>query len=210
MSRHRTHALAAALAAAAALALPAAAQAVTVHYEGAEGAEVLVVTGAPGERNLMSLQDHEVAEAVTLYDAGVTWDIRTPYCSESYMGAVCPIPNGMRIEAGDGDDWITRGEGVVEPVTMLGGAGDDRLDGNDGADVLDGGDGSDQVNGFKGDDVLDGGAGADVVDGYSGRDAVRGGDGDDTLHGDHYEEPRPTSSTAARASTRSSRTTRPG
>ncbi len=176
-------------AAAVALSAPAAADAATVHYEGPPGAEVLVVTGAPGERNLLGLQDHEVPEAVTLYDAGVTWDVRTEYCRHDpqYPYVECPAPNGVRIQAGDGDDWVTRGEGVIEPVTMLGGPGNDRLEGNGGPDVIEGGDGSDRVHGYGGDDSLDGGAGGDVVDGYSGRDAVRGGDGDDTLHGDGYE-----------------------
>ena len=173
----------------AALTVPATAEAASVHYEGPEGAEVLVVTGAPGERNLMSIQDHDVDGAVTLYDAGVSWTTHTPYCSETYNGLVCPAPNGLRVEAGDSDDWITVSDGVIEPIHLVGGAGDDRLEGEDGPDVIDGGDGQDRVSGLGGDDVLDGGAGSDVVDGYSGRDIVRGGDGDDTLHGDGYESP---------------------
>jgi hypothetical protein len=49
--------------------------------------------------------------------------------------------------------------------TLVGGAGNERLDGNGGADTLIGGAGNDALNGGNGDDRLIGGAGADALNG---------------------------------------------
>src|SRR5205823_2301903 len=75
------------------------------------------------------------------------------------------------------------------PVSMDGGAGNDRLYGGDGNDTLSGGAGNDDVRGHAGADVLDGGDGNDTVNGYSGADILHGGAGDDSLAPDAYEDP---------------------
>ena len=73
---------------------------------------------------------------------------------------------------------------------VLGGEGDDRLDGGDGSDdlygeegddILEGGQGFDRLFGGEGDDRLDGGAGEDVLVGGEGDDALTGGAGADTF-----------------------------
>jgi RTX calcium-binding nonapeptide repeat (4 copies) len=176
----------------AALAVPATAGAATLHYEGPPDQEILVFTAAPGERNNMSIQDHDVAGAVTLYDAGVQFVLDTPYCKDmetGYGNAVCPAPNGMRLVLDDGDDWVTVSSGVTEPITMLGGAGRDTLEGYENAVVLDGGPGDDKLVGSAVNDELDGGEGNDQVDGNAGSDRVLGGAGDDVLRPDGYEDP---------------------
>jgi Ca2+-binding RTX toxin-like protein len=61
----------------------------------------------------------------------------------------------------------------------IGGAGDDSITGNDGANRLIGNAGNDQLFGGAGDDVLDGGAGNDRLDGGAGADTMYGGAGDD-------------------------------
>ena len=66
---------------------------------------------------------------------------------------------------------------------MRGGAGNDRLAGSNGADILDGGAGNDELYGNVGADTLDGGAGDDRLDGHSGADTLDGGAGDDRLEG---------------------------
>jgi Ca2+-binding RTX toxin-like protein len=71
-------------------------------------------------------------------------------------------------------------------------AGNDILDGGDGADLLRGGTGNDQLYGGgdndlmfgeDGDDVLEGGSSYDQMNGGAGRDTLRGGDDNDYLNG---------------------------
>ena len=62
----------------------------------------------------------------------------------------------------------------------MGGAGDDAVVGDDGADKLYGGAGDDFLRGGTGDDVLIGGAGADWLEGGRGDDTLEAGDSDGT------------------------------
>ena len=64
-----------------------------------------------------------------------------------------------------------------------GGAGNDTLWGDSGSDQLIGGDGLDQLLGGSGGDFLKGGAGNDTFWGDSGDDTLLGGDGNDYLDG---------------------------
>ncbi|MFY3385578.1 calcium-binding protein, partial [Paracidovorax sp. MALMAid1276] len=66
---------------------------------------------------------------------------------------------------------------------LLGGAGNDTLQGQEGNDTLDGGEGSDYLYGGEGDDVLLGGAGNDYLYGDAGNDTLDGGVGNDYLAG---------------------------
>ncbi|HEX8204459.1 MAG TPA: calcium-binding protein [Solirubrobacteraceae bacterium] len=189
---HPTKRIATILGVAAALAAPASAGAATLHYEGPTDQEILVLTASPGEVNNMSIQDHDVDGAVTLYDAGTTFTLDTPYCKDMETGygqAVCPAPNGMRLDLRDGDDYVVVSSGVTEPVTMLGGDGRDRLEGYEHAVVLDGGAGDDKLVGSAENDQLDGGEGNDEVEGNAGSDRLLGGGGDDVLRPDGYEDP---------------------
>jgi hypothetical protein len=68
-------------------------------------------------------------------------------------------------------------------ASLLGGAGNDRLIGGDGADTLRGAAGNDQLTGGGGADLLEGGAGSDVLTAGIGADRLLGGDGDDLLKG---------------------------
>ena len=58
-------------------------------------------------------------------------------------------------------------------------AGEDRLHGGNGDDMLFGGDGADRLQGGRGDDALDGGAGDDRMVGGKGNDVQTGGEGAD-------------------------------
>jgi PKD repeat protein len=84
-------------------------------------------------------------------------------------------PTSRIIVAGyDGDDVVGVLAQVTLPCWLDGGAGNDRLIGGSGPNVVRGGEGNDVVRGRDGRDVLIGGAGADTV---------RGGRGDDLLVG---------------------------
>jgi hypothetical protein len=175
--------------AAAATAAPGSAFASSVSYEGPPGAEVLVLRAAPGEINRPGVQEGTDAGSVTLYDSNTEVTELPAACQDerAWHYVVCPAPNGVRLELGDGNDWSTVSNGVAHPVTMFGGPGDDRLEGNEQVNALYGEDGNDVVRGYNGDDLVDGGEGSDELDGYGGSDRLSGGGGDDLLHPDGYE-----------------------
>jgi Ca2+-binding RTX toxin-like protein len=78
------------------------------------------------------------------------------------------------------DDTI---DGNTGDDTLYGGQGDDSVEGGQGADMLDGGEGDDTLRGNRGEDVLVGGDGNDSMDGGGENDVLSGGDGDDSMTG---------------------------
>ncbi len=67
--------------------------------------------------------------------------------------------------------------------TLIGDAGDNRLEGLNGNDTLTGGDGRDTLIGGIGADTLNGGSGNDSLDGGDNNDTLNGGTGADTMSG---------------------------
>lgn len=82
--------------------------------------------------------------------------------------------------AGAGDDKVNADEGQD---TVWGGLGNDKIDGSYGDDLVYGEDGADILKGSQGNDALFGGAGDDKMDGGSGNDALTGGNGADQMAG---------------------------
>lgn len=66
-------------------------------------------------------------------------------------------------------------------VSLLGGAGNDQIYGNDAGNGIYGEDGNDFLYGYGGNDVIVGGAGNDLIDGMNGSDIMVGGAGADTF-----------------------------
>lgn len=66
---------------------------------------------------------------------------------------------------------------------IAGGKGNDRLTGNDSANLLAGGDGNDVLTGAAGNDTLFGNDGRDTITGGTGNDEIEGGAGGDRLGG---------------------------
>ena len=86
----------------------------------------------------------------------------------------------------DGDDsigGINACYGYHENETMYGYQGNDRLNGENGDDILYGGEGNDTLNGGCGNDHLYGGEGDDTLDGSYGENHLYGGAGNDTFTG---------------------------
>ncbi|MEO3471519.1 Hint domain-containing protein [Roseomonas sp. CAU 1739] len=86
------------------------------------------------------------------------------------------------------DYWLNESAETINQVvggdgndTMDGQGGDDFLVGNDGDDLLFGGEGNDALTGGAGDDTLYGGNGDDILNGIPGNDSAFGGDGSDTV-----------------------------
>jgi hypothetical protein len=97
----------------------------------------------------------------------------------SEQGLITPANKPIKIVAdlGGGDDFF-EAHTSSSTCTVLGGAGDDQINGGDGADSLTGGSGDDDLNGFGGNDILTGGSGFDGLNGGKGRDILRGKNGD--------------------------------
>ena len=72
-----------------------------------------------------------------------------------------------RIEAGDGDDFVS---GLDGDDQLFGEGGDDTLLGGEGDDLLIGGPGDDHLIGGEGNDILIGGPGVDILIGGAGSD----------------------------------------
>ena len=100
-------------------------------------------------------------------------------------GLLVPIslaggPGNDSFKGFDANDTLAGGDGAD---TLSGGNGADLLDGQGGDDRIQGGNGVDTLRGGTGQDWLFGGAGDDLVEGEDGADTLRGGDGNDTLAG---------------------------
>jgi hypothetical protein len=177
--------------AAAALVLSGSATAGTLTSE----AGTWVYRAAPGERNVVHVgpDTWSMDGTLVIHDEGIAFPLpdgctRGPLGGTDPTYAYCP-PAPVRVELGDGDDWLLVSEDLpagTPTVTGDGGPGADRLNGpSRGARVtFAGGEGNDELNGGYQDDVLDGGPGNDRLDGKKGNDQVLGGDGDDLLQGD--------------------------
>ena len=79
-----------------------------------------------------------------------------------------------------------RGEGDsigADVENIYGGAGNDWLAGNSGANYLSGGEGNDKLYGYSGDDYLDGNLGNDRLEGGAGKDNLNGDFGADVMLG---------------------------
>jgi Ca2+-binding RTX toxin-like protein len=134
--------------------------------------------------------------SISLSADGRTYTIKSAAPLE-VGGSVCSHPEGredelvceamaiggFEVNAGSGGDSVAIGRAVPVPVTMRGGAGNDRLVGGGGDDKLLGGAGDDVLVGRAGADSLYGGPGNDRLIGCSGNDLLTGGPGEDTLLG---------------------------
>ncbi|ABW32877.1 tandem-95 repeat protein [Acaryochloris marina] len=81
----------------------------------------------------------------------------------------------------------------IEQAEIIGGPGDEVLNGSNGDDTILGGGGDDTINGGAGNDSIDGGTGIDSIDGGSGNDTIVGG-GSGFGFGDSINNPIPTDS----------------
>ena len=84
------------------------------------------------------------------------------------------------IIGGNGDDDL---EGTRRNDLIVGGGGEDDINAGKGNDLVFGGAGDDTIDAGKGNDVVFGGSGDDEIDGGQGRDIIYGGSGEDVIDG---------------------------
>ena len=96
---------------------------------------------------------------------------------------VSQITVGININGGSGNDTITVDPSVKVSTTLIGGAGNDTINGGLGKDNLYGNAGNDELLGNGNRDYLQGDAGNDTLSGGSKNDTLQGGTGADSLIG---------------------------
>lgn len=162
----------------------------TFHLEGS----TLVYTASSGVRNWPSVEaagggSLRISDTDETMVPGAGCVLEYPPYADT---ALCPMPAGLRLELGDGEDRNLLSEDLPAlPVTVIGGSGNDILSANndvDNAVTLDGGEGDDTLNGLRFADTLLGGPGKDTLRGNGGDDTLHGGDGDDHLEPDTYPD----------------------
>src|SRR5262249_44454288 len=124
--------------------------------------DVLSITGGPDadhisvhlKHNQIVVQDF--GQQIGSFDAGAVGTIEVQGFAGNDQIRVQPDVTAMTvIDGGAGNDKLFGGSG---PNILLGGSGDDQLFGGSARDILIGGDGHDQLRGFRGDDILIGGS----------------------------------------------------
>jgi len=118
-----------------------------------------------------------------LGDAGIAWPQRL-HRANDFAGEHVHLTGGSSDNLFDGTAF-NGGVfffGLDGNDTLLGGAGNDRLNGHGGRDSLIGGEGMDTLAGGDDNDVLDGGAGSDRVFGQNDDDTLTGGPGSDHMN----------------------------
>lgn len=151
-----------------------------------------------GEKNLVYVNE-QAGQGYDTIKSAQSW-IQMPANVEElqHLGAKGATMFGNdqanRIVGGNGDD-IVDGAGGNDKVyggfgadQLSGGSGDDLLAGEGDADTLRGGSGNDTLEGGNGDDVLFGDDGADRLYGGSGSDTLQGGADNDQLRGDDGDD----------------------
>ena len=107
-------------------------------------------------------------------------EVATLIAIQDNSSSVIGTPQDDTLLGGNGNDTL---EGIQNDDLLDGGAGNDSLIGGDNEDTLIGGDGNDVLEGGNNDDLLDGGAGNDNLSGGENEDTLLGGEGNDSLFG---------------------------
>jgi hypothetical protein len=128
---------------------------------------------------------------ITINKAGSVYRVHADFLTTGNFRDV-PMAGISRIvvQVCDGDDHVTISSGISLAALIDGGAGDDKLNGGNGPNIILGGDGDDQINGGNARDLLIGGRGSDRLVGNGNEDILIGGWTDhDTFDPSGYYSP---------------------
>jgi Ca2+-binding RTX toxin-like protein len=153
-----------------------------VNFDGSNSVDAWIVRTGSGSLRIDLAGDRIVVED---YAAVVNINSRNgdDFLSVRNLTGVTELL--LNLNGGNGNDQI-RAFGVATSgvrIAIDGGAGNDFINGTDGAETIRGGAGDDFIIGGGGDDVLEGGSGNDSMLGQTGNDTLLGSFGNDTLSG---------------------------
>ena len=153
------------------------------------GAGTITMKGAAEKKiTFLNSKDELLVENVYLWDGSV---VNTSVTLEADVTSFDMSSYTTKVDASKTSAGVRiyssrsyRGDNLM----ILGGAGNDTLEGRNGSDSLSGGAGNDYLSGYVGNDTLWGGAGNDTIYGNDGADLLDGGTGNDTLDGGYGED----------------------
>lgn len=151
------------------------------NVEALESRTVLSITSASISNRIVSLFSNALPSnvAVRMIGANINVTDSTNGFNRNYAAAGV---DRVDFVGGAAADRFVNYVGAL-PVRAWGMAGNDYLEGYNGADYLDGGLGNDELVAYGGNDQLFGGPGDDLLKGMAGNDQLVGGDGHDRLNG---------------------------
>ncbi len=116
------------------------------------------------------------SDSITVHESGSNVVISSgPRDRETFTAAKV---KKIVVDAEGGNDHVIVGLDTISPsTTVLGGSGNDKLEGGDEVDFVNGGGGNDSLSAGGGDDILIGGAGDDTLRGGAGADSMHGNGG---------------------------------
>jgi hypothetical protein len=150
----------------------------------------LVFTASPGEANNAEVEGGGGGLPFSIQDLGAPLSPGPGCTSAGTHRVTCPSAGvtSLAFDAGDGNDILINNTGL--PSTFKGGCGNDVIEGGHAGDTLAGDPpsgcpaaGNDSLDGRDGADLLFGGAGTDTLTGSAGGDRLIGGPGEDQLNG---------------------------
>jgi hypothetical protein len=143
--------------------------------------KVLSVTNTFFSGNMLVLQSDNTATKVEVRSSGSNIQIRDVVSNTTWSYLASRVGK-VEFQGGAGDDRFVN---FVQnlPIRGFGNAGNDYLEGYNGADELYGGSGNDTIKGYGGNDLIFGGEGNDTLFGMDGNDKLQGNNGDDRLEG---------------------------
>lgn len=147
---------------------------------GAAGADDL--RGGAGLDRLEGGAGDDTLRAATTPDGSDYFDGGDDVDTVRYEGRAAGIAISLDGQMNDGADGEE--DNVIDIENLVGGSGNDALNGTSAVNFIDGGPGDDAIDGGAGDDVLIGGDGDDTFyggDAVDGADLVNGGPGSDTV-----------------------------
>lgn len=165
------------------------------RLEQMESRQLLSTVSFPPANWQYSLSGNDTINVVSRTYGGNTEVEFTQVGAGTYIVTVTPFGDpidAISIDAGAGNDTINAANYFFARATLIGGTGDDSVQGStqidsmlggDGDDTFIGSSGNDTIFGEGGNDSIDGGAGADSLEGSAGTDSIVGGPQSDIILG---------------------------
>lgn len=154
----------------------------SLQVESLEQRQMMTAGMSLDSAGLLSIRGDNTSEVITVYKSGldtmVKIDSNTGAKSLTNMGSTVKY---MEIRANAGYDVVTNNTSI--PAGIVGGPGNDTINGGNARDYIYGEDGNDMLVGNAGYDVIYGGNGNDTIYGNAGKDALYGEAGNDVILG---------------------------